>query len=412
MTKENGAAKEWQPISGPMPKGGASRFKSYYAMTVEEALLKAREEMGPDGILLQSRKTPLELRHLGTYEAVFAHPGRGATDLPAASAPPSDARLEAELAALRRQMQEIRHALAGRAAGPAAADVAGTAQRLALARLGEIGIADEIAQPIVESASVALGQLVSYASPVADASQVSPSDVDAILRVELQKRLRVAPPSYERGDRAPIVAVFGPPGVGKTAVLVKLAVERSKAAKRPIQFLSADCCRIGAAEQLRTYASILGAGIDFVDSPRLMAQAIEANLHREMILIDTPGLSGEDFELLNDLAEYLGRRPEIEKHLVLPATMRFRDMGRCLRRYEMFRADCLLFTHLDETDCFGPLYSAAVWCGRPLSFLTAGQQIPEDLEAAKVDRVMDLLFRDESGHTGVRDAKSGRRKWI
>lgn len=397
------AANEWQPIGDAMRSGGASRFKSYYAMTVEEALLKAREEIGPDGILLQSRKTPLELRRLGTYEVVFAPPGRGTADLPPASdtgrpasAQTSDARLGAELAAMRRQMQEIQHALAGRAGGPSAADVAGTAQRLALARLREIGIADEIAQPIVESASVALGQLVSYASPVADASDVSQSDVDAVLRAELQKLLRVSPPSEGRGDTAPIVAVLGPPGVGKTTALVKLALLRSETAKRPIQFLSTDCYRVGAAEQLRTYASILGAGIDFVDSPRSLAQAIEANLHREMILIDTPGLSGEDFELLNELAEYLGRRPEIEKHLMLSATMRFHDMVRCLRRYETFQADRLLFTHLDETDCFGPLYSAAVCCDRPLSFLSAGQQIPEDLEAAKAGRVMELLFRNPS----------------
>jgi len=390
--------KEWQAITSEMLNGVASRVKSYYAMTVEEAFLKAREEMGPDGILLESRKTPMEFRHLGTYEVVFAPSERaGADALPgngrrSAGAPPADAHVGAELAAMRRQMQEIQHALAGRGAGPAPADVAGTAQRLAWARLRQIGIAEEIAQPIVESASVALGAVVSYASPVADASEVSPSEVDAVLRAGLQKRLRVAPPWKGRGDTAPVVAFFGPPGAGKTSALVKLAVLRSETAKRPIHFLSTDSYRVGAAEQLRTYASILGAGIDFVDSPRLLAQAIESNLHREMILIDTPGLSGEDFALLNELAEYLGRRLEVEKHLVLPATMRFRDMERCVRRYQAFQADRLLFTHLDETDCFGPLYSAAASCERPLSFLSAGQQIPDDLEEAKQERLMDLLL--------------------
>jgi flagellar biosynthesis protein FlhF len=105
--------------------------------------------------------------------------------------------------------------------------------------------------------------------------------------------------------------------------------------------------------------------------------------------------------MLNDVAEFLGRRSEIEKHLVLPATMRFRDMQRAIRRYETFQPGRLLFTHLDETDCFGPLCSAALWCGLPLSFLSGGQQIPEDLEAATEDNLMNLLFRKEGGGTGA-----------
>jgi flagellar biosynthesis protein FlhF len=218
------------------------------------------------------------------------------------------------------------------------------------------------------------------------------------------RRFRFAPPLRERSLAAAAVAVIGPPGAGKTTSLVKLALLRSQSASRPIHFISADWHRVGAAEQLRTYASILGAGIDLVDSPRLLAQALEANRDRDTILIDTPGLSGADFEMLNDLADFLGRHNEIEKHLVLPATMRFRDLQRSIRRYQTFQPDRLLFTHLDETDCFGPLCSAALWSGRPLSFLSGGQQIPEDLEAATEDNLMKLLFRKECGETGAKDS--------
>jgi flagellar biosynthesis protein FlhF len=299
---------------------------------------------------------------------------------------------------MRRQMQEIRRALTGRQAA-APTGIAASAQDRALAMLRDTGIDEELAMEVVDAAGDKLAAL----PDARKCPEEVDASVEALLRAELARRLRVAAPSNGRGPTASIIAFIGPPGSGKTTSLVKMALLRAEKAARPVHFISADSHRVGAAEQLRTYASILGAGLDLVDSPQLLAQSIEANLHRETILIDTPGLSGEDFDLLNDLAEFLAHRPGIEKHLVLPATMRFRDLRRCLQRYEPFRASGLLFTHLDETDRFGALCSAALWSGLPLSFLSGGQQIPEDLEEATHERLLRLLFAPEPDETGDRN---------
>jgi flagellar biosynthesis protein FlhF len=316
-------------------------------------------------------------------------------------------RLGSELVEMRRQMQEIQRALTGRQVAAPAAIAASAQDRAliasvqdrALAMLRDTGIDEELATEVVDAARDKLAALPdSRESP----EQVDAS-VEALLGAELGRRLRFAAPSNGRGPTASIIAFIGPPGSGKTTSLVKMALLRAEKAARPVHFISADSHRVGAAEQLRTYASILGAGIDLVDSPKLLAQSIEANLHRETILIDTPGLSGEDFDLLNDLAEFLAHRPGIEKHLVLPATMRFRDLRRCLQRYETFSASGLLFTHLDETDRFGALCSAALWSGLPLSFLSGGQQIPEDLEEATHERLLRLLFAPEVNENGDRN---------
>jgi flagellar biosynthesis protein FlhF len=390
---------EWLRLNDKIQNGKA-KVKSYYAVSIDEALKKARTEIGPEAILLHSRKTPLESRHLGPYEVVFSfsEPGvRAGHAAPTNGAPAvSSAQLASELSEMRQQMRELQRALLVPHAPHAIAKPSASAPDLARNILREMEVDDEIAGEILESVAAELAALPPAGELADTESDAHRSATNAILREALIGRLRFAPPSRERGETASIVALIGPPGAGKTASLMKLALMRGETVTKPIHFISSDVYRVGAVEQLRTFVSILGTGLDLADSPRVLAQTIEANLHREMILIDTPGLSGEDFELTNDLADFLGRRNDIEKHLVLPATMRFRDLQRSIRRYDAFRPDRLLFTHLDETDSFGAMYSAAAWSGRPLSFLSAGQQIPEDLEAVSEEKLVRLLFDRQS----------------
>jgi|GEM_PF-671106 len=393
----------------PSAEPGAFRIKSYYARTVEEALARAREEMGVDAVLVHSRKTPLESRHLGPYEVVFSCPGK-----PVRSAPDDDGArpsgaaydaqpaggsaagdsVAAQLAQMRRQMEEIRRALAQHSVQAADPAEPVPVEAMARKRLIEIGLDDETASEVLSGAADALSRLTHGAdgSAIAGATDVPDPALDGILRGELLRRLPLPLPQRERDSTADVVAFLGPPGAGKSASLIKLALLTVQAAARPIHLISADCFRVGSAEQMKAFASILGASIDFVDTPRSMAQAIEANRHKERILIDTPGLSGSDFELLDDLAAYLGEQTTISKYLVLPATMRPRDMKRCLARYAQFAPTALVFTHLDETDCFGPLYCASAGSGTPIAYFSAGQQIPEDLERATPARLLELLL--------------------
>lgn len=420
-----------EQVSSPVRTEGF-KIKSYYARSVEEALEKAREEMGPDTILVHSRRTPLESRHLGPYEVVFAQPGSagrsdqsgadegggdsnrlrpGASYGPSVCKPPNNLtarpsevgehRLSAEMKQMRRQMDEIMRTMSLRPAPEAEPSTLGTASKMARQILVNAGLDDEISTEIVEAASRSLQDDAKdscWESP--DNGQTENDEGGAVatlrmqqaLKSELVSRMPQGPALRERGATASIVAFIGPPGAGKTSALAKLAFRISATRTRPIHLISADTYRIGASDQLRTFASILGASIDFADSPKLVAQAIEASQHAEMILIDTPGLSGSDFELLDDLAEYLGRHAGIEKHLVLPATMRSRDLIRCVQQYEKFNVDRLLFTRLDETDCFGPLYCTAVRSATAVSFLSAGQQIPEDLEEITEKKILELVL--------------------
>jgi flagellar biosynthesis protein FlhF len=196
-----------------------------------------------------------------------------------------------------------------------------------------------------------------------------------------------------RGPAHPrIVALVGPPGSGKTTSLVKLAVNYGLAARRPTLLLSMDTHRVAAADQLRSYAAILGVGFQLLETVASLAQAIEENRGKELIFIDTPGLGYGDLEDSESLTHFLATRGDIDTHLVLAASMKAADLSRMVDAFEVLRPHHLLFTKLDETGTYGPIFSEAARSRKPLSFFTAGQRIPEDLETASPERLLELVF--------------------
>src|SRR5579871_532497 len=193
------------------------------------------------------------------------------------------------------------------------------------------------------------------------------NEVDAALAqavaegAPLESRFEVDPSlgrngAYASGGCA-IVALVGPPGVGKTTTLVKLAARYGLTSPKPAYIISTDVYRIAAADQLRSLASILGIGCDVVETPLALAQALEEHRSKDLILIDTPGLARGEMEDGADLAKLLATHPEIDTHLVLPASMKRADIAWVVDQYEIFKPRKLLFTRLDETQTYGAIVS-------------------------------------------------------
>jgi flagellar biosynthesis protein FlhF len=189
-----------------------------------------------------------------------------------------------------------------------------------------------------------------------------------------------------------ILAFIGPTGVGKTTSLAKLAAHLALEKKKKVLLLTLDGYRIGAVEQLRCYAGLMGIPFRFVDQVSDLPRVIEDNRQRDFILIDTAGRGPRDMSAMKSLAIYLKESEHIERHLVLSAATKQADLRTIMEQFEVCRPDHLLFTKLDETNTPGPILNELVRTKKYFSYYTDGQSVPDDLHAVPRDRIIDLVL--------------------
>ena len=367
------------------------KIKSFFSHTIEDAISRARQEWGPEAMLVDTRRAGPEARHLGAYEVVFAD-GASHSEATRSASPPGEGapavaanRVAAEVAALKKQLENMRRTLITPAF--VAGSWVGQAPVLseAYARLTAGDVSPELARDIVESAASRVGFEPSSRPPEGKVWHLAVME-------ELRSRCPIES-TLGTGEKRPrVAALVGPPGAGKTTTLIKLAVNYGLACRRPTLLISMDTYRVAAADQLRSYAAILGVGFHVPETVAALAQVIDENRGKDLILIDTPGLGFRDLEDQPDLARFLATRTDIDCHLVLSSSVKPADLTRVIDSYETFRPRHLLFTRLDETGSLGPLINEAARTGKPLSFFGTGQRIPEDLEAATHSRLIEPLL--------------------
>jgi flagellar biosynthesis protein FlhF len=348
------------------------RIKSYFAGSVERAIRDAREELGGEATLITSRRTAADARHLGAYEVVF-----GIAEPPASAPsplPPED--LNAELTMLREQLDGIKRLLKLRGA-PAEKFARPELEQL-FEQLVSSGWDAGLSRQITDQAYAAW-----QAQSPAERSSSIAATLDRLAAECIGKRLQFAPefmPSGSDSNRA--VILVGPPGVGKTTTLAKIAIQECLAKRIPARIISVDLHGLAAHEKLRGFAAIMGAGFTAANSAAQFTEAVSEFRNKQVLLIDTPGYGPGDAGWARDLARVLAELQQKEIHLVLPASMHPAGLLRYIRQFEEFNPDYLLFTKLDEMETYGSMLSAALQASRPLSFLTRGQSIPEDIEPA------------------------------
>ncbi len=194
-----------------------------------------------------------------------------------------------------------------------------------------------------------------------------------------------------KNDSPRIMAFVGPTGVGKTTTIAKLAALAVKHRVR-VSIITTDTYRIGAVDQLKAYAAIMGLPFAVAESPAELAAAIDANSDKQLIFIDTSGRNPRDQERLLEMKEFLEVNPEIETHLCLAATTRDRELEQIFARFSILPVGKVLFTKLDESESFGCIINMHLKNRVPLSYFTTGQRVPEDLLVATPKRVADLVL--------------------
>ncbi|HSR10545.1 MAG TPA: flagellar biosynthesis protein FlhF, partial [Thermodesulfobacteriota bacterium] len=153
-----------------------------------------------------------------------------------------------------------------------------------------------------------------------------------------------------------------------------------------------DTYRIGAIEQLRTYARILDLPLEIASGREDLRDIIERNGDRDLILVDTAGRNPYRPAQLDELKDLLSADPRIENHLVLSAVTKDSDLAQIVERFRTLPLNSYIFTKIDETQEFVSLFNQLLRYKKPLSCFTNGQRVPEDIEWATKGRVAGLVL--------------------
>lgn len=238
---------------------------------------------------------------------------------------------------------------------------------------------------------------LTIATSIADTADEK-DDCWTILKTHLMNRIKVAPQlELDFENKKPrVIMLVGPTGVGKTTTLAKISAQyryTMNARTRPkITFVTADLYRLAAVEQLQKYTEILGVELEVTYSPEEIKQAISKHSDSHLILCDTAGTCQRNVPQINTLKALKEASNPDEVHLVMSSTTKFSDMVDVVEHFREIDPTRLLFTKIDESTTFGSVINTSLKFNIPISYLTTGQNVPEDIETARPEKIAKLLL--------------------
>ena len=190
-----------------------------------------------------------------------------------------------------------------------------------------------------------------------------------------------------------VILVLGPTGVGKTTTIVKLAADFSVKQKKKVGIINTDTFRIGAQEQLQTYADILGVPLQVVYQADELEGALEAMSDRDIIFVDTAGKRPGDQQHKEDMLNIVRILKPEDILLCLSASTSFAAIKEMVDTYGFVDEYRIMITKLDETKYRGPVLNISWYTQKPLAYVTTGQNVPDDIEVADVDSIAKRILR-------------------
>ncbi len=352
------------------PKAAAPAVAKKAPSTIATPAAPAAPKKAPDNIVLARKvQKPTEVERPFDRTMVIERPRMdGATFAPprpllAAEDPSQDA----AYASIREEVHSMRELLESQLASLAWNDM-GRRQPLkskALRDLAALDIAPEITREIAAQMPPIDNLKDSWRIPLGLLVKRIPVTDDGVL---------------EHGG---VVAVVGPTGVGKTTTIAKLAARFAlKHGAHHVALVSTDTYRIGAREQLHTYARILGVTMHVAQDSRELAGVLESLEHRKLVLIDTAGMSQRDLRLNEQFATLHNDKARIRVLLALSAASEYSALEETVRVFERIRPYACVLTKVDEAASLGAPISVAIKHGLAIAHICDGQRVPEDLHAA------------------------------
>lgn len=362
--------------------------KTFRAATMQQALAQVRQELGSEAIILQTREIhgsrllrwipglrQIEVTASVEVRAPSRLVTRGSRELTSASAIAAAPARQAEhdrLTAQLDQLHSIVEGLAQQSRPDGRAELPEQFFQL-YTELLETEIGEELARDLVERV-----RSQATSAEVNDAAALK----TRLLRT-IEGEFRHTGPIQVTPGKRRVCALVGPTGVGKTTTIAKLAANFRLRERRRVGLITVDTYRIAAVEQLRTYADIIELPMKVVATPREMRDALADFADLDLVLIDTAGRSPRDEVRIQELQTFLNEAQADEVHLVLSAVSSAATLVRTAERFAKVGCTALVVTKLDEAMSLGNLLPLARQSGLPVSYVTNGQSVPDDIAAAE-----------------------------
>lgn len=399
------------------------KIKRFFASDIRQAIKLVRDELGPDAVILSNRQVEggIEIVSAIDYDEKLleqfsstekptgesvpisrkpisepTHIKRNdASQKPASVSSPAAASKstkgtivwsqEPTLAEMKKELKTLRGLLETQLSGLAWGDLKRRfpSQAELLQRLTKLGLGTKLCQQIIADIS-------------------DDNDIETLWEQSLA-RLQESIPTADHGllDEGGIVALVGPTGVGKTTTVAKLAAKYAlRHGSRHVGLITIDNYRIGAQEQLRAYARILDVPMRTANTEGEIERHLEDLWDRRLVIIDTAGMSQRDSRLPKQMAQLKGDRDYLKTYLVVSANARLATIEETVIAYQAAQLQGCIVTKLDETTCLGAAISSVIEHALPITYISDGQRVPEDLYSARADNIVARAVNIMSANQG------------
>ena len=361
------------------------KIKKYIGATAHEAILELKRELGPDAVVLNTKHV--------RAKGIFKYFKKPLVEVTAAYeernhfAPNNSSKYEEkldnindDLAELKKIIYEIPREMKKEEKLP---------ENLEIFRKIMInnGIDVDIVNQILRKINVQIN--------------LKDKDIDAIEKIieyNLMEYLGDPQPITMDNDKK-IIFFVGPTGVGKTTTLAKIAASLVMDNKYKIGLITSDTYRIGAVDQLKIYSDILDLPLEIAYNQDDMYKAFDLFQDKDIILVDTAGRNHNDIEQINQLDDVLKSTEVKEIYLLLSATIDRKVLQGLINKYSALGDFKLIITKIDEAENYGNIFNIRYNSNKELSYYTAGQGVPEDIQIINKEVIVEKLIK-ENNHNG------------
>ena len=372
-------------------------IRRYVANDMREALTSIRTDLGPDAVMLSSRKLPNGVEVIAAVDYDDSLLGGGAV-AEAKAEQASNAQLDGYEQIARRitRADNVAPVVAQAPAADPAAESSVALEIKDLRRLLETQLASLAWTDLNRQAPVRarllrelakLGVDSTLATELADEVPPAGNYQEAMRIIVRRFGERLPLVNWDMADGGGVFAIVGPTGVGKTTSIAKIAARFVlRHSVDELGLVSTDTYRIGARQQLSNFARILRAPMDIAENAADLRRILDGFAHKKLVLIDTAGMSQRDVRLANQFTTLQVEGHAVRTVLALSAGADRACLAEAVKVFKAASPEALIVTKLDEAAALGGILSLAIVSGLPIAYLSDGQRVPEDLHRAAPKR--------------------------